>query len=81
MIENIDLIKQDLKNKMSKEIDNFVDKMEIGFKGTSFSIDEIEKLWGDAINGCNTVLQNGTQKILDSVNERELISKKKRNRL
>lgn len=77
MIKNKDNLKNELKEKMNKEIDNYIDKMDDGFKGESFSIDEIETLWGNAIKGCNTVLQQGTQKILDSINEKDLISKKK----
>ncbi len=78
MIKNKDSLKKELKEKMNKEIDNYIDKMDDGFNGESFPIDEIERLWGSAIKGCTAILQQGTQKIFDSVSEKDLISKKKR---
>lgn len=79
MIKNKEKLKQELKEKMNQEIDNYVDAMEQGFCNESFPIGEIEKLWGKAINNCNSILHNGTEEMLNSVCETELISKKKEN--
>lgn len=79
MIKNKNELKNELKDKMSKEIDKYVDSIDDGFHKDSFPIDEIEELWGNAIDGCNSILQVGTEQILNSINERELISKKKEN--
>lgn len=81
MIKNKEKIKQELKEKIEYEIDNYIDKMDEGFKGESFPIDNIEKLWTNAIKNCNSVLHSGTQMIFDSIDEKNLITKKKRIRL
>lgn len=77
MIKNKEKLKQELNEKMNKEIDNYVDDMEQGFCNNSFPIGEIEKLRGKAINNCNSILHNGTEEMLNSVCEAELISLKK----
>lgn len=79
MIKNKEKIKEELKNKMNKEIDKYVEAMDQGFHNESFPIDEIETLWGNAIKGCNDVLQHGTEVMLNSLNEAEMIRKKKEN--
>lgn len=78
MIKNKEKIKEELKNKMSEEIDKYVEAMDQGFHNESFPIDEIESLWGNAIKGCSDVIQQGTEVMLNSLNEVEIISKKKR---
>lgn len=79
MLKNKEKIKQELKNKIEKEIDKYVDAMDSGFEKDFFPIDEIEELWGNAIKNCNSVLQQGTENILNSIEEKEIISKKKEN--
>ncbi len=79
MIKNKENLKEELKKKMNKEIEQYVDAIDEGFHHEYFPIDEIEKLWGDAINGCNAVLKNGTEQMLNSIKEAEFISKKKAN--
>ncbi len=79
MIKDKEKLKEELKQKMNKEIEQYVDSIDEGFHHESFPIDEIEKLWGNAINGCNTVLKNGTEQMLNSIKESEIISKKKEN--
>lgn len=78
-MKNKETIKKELKEKMEVKIDKYVELMDQGFHGESFSIDEIEKLWGNAIQDCKDILQDGTQKMLSNVDEKELISKKKQN--
>lgn len=77
MLKDKDKLKEKLKSKMNKEIDKYVDAIDNGFYKDEFSIDEIETLWGNAIKGCNLILQEGTETMLNSVNESEIISKKK----
>lgn len=77
MIKDKDKLKEELKSKMSNEIDKYVDAIDNGFYKDEFPIDEIETLWGNAIKGCNSILQEGTKTMLNSVNETEMISKKK----
>lgn len=78
-MKNKEELKKELKEKMSKEIDQYVEQMEKGFQGEKFDIGEIEKLWGNAIENCNIVLKDGTEKILNTVIEKDIISKKKQN--
>lgn len=77
MIKNKEQIKEELKNKMNEEIDKYVDAIDAGFYKDTFPIDEIETLWGNAIDGCNAVLQEGTETLLNSLDETEIITKKK----
>ncbi len=77
-MKNKEELKNELKSKMSEEIDRYVDQMDKGFQRNKFDISEIEKLWGNAIEGCKTVLKDGTEQILNTVIEKDIISKKKR---
>ncbi len=76
-MKNKEELKSELKSRISKEIDKYVDQMDKGFQRDKFDISEIEKLWGNAIEGCKTVLQDGTEQILNTVVEKNIISKKK----
>ncbi len=78
-MKNKEELKNELKKKMSEEIDQYVEHMEKGFQGEKFDISEIEKLWGNAIEGCKTVLKEGTEQILNTAKEKEIIDKKKQN--
>lgn len=76
---NKEEIKKELKAKMEKEIDQYVDKMAQGFQKDHFDIGEIEELWGNAIDGCKTVLKDGTVEMINTTSEKEIIVKKKQN--
>ena len=78
-MKNKEELKNELKKKMSEEIDQYVEHMEKGFQGEKFDISEIEKLWGNAIEGCKTVLKEGTEQILNTAKEKGIIDKKKQN--
>jgi len=77
MIRDKQILKEELNQKMSKAIDQYVESIDEGFHRDLFPIDEIEKLWGEAIKECNTILKNGTEQMLNTINESEIISKKK----
>lgn len=76
-MKNKEEIKKELKTKMDEEIEQYVEQMEQGFQQDRFDIREIEKLWGNAINGCKIALQEGTEKMLNTAEEKEIIAKKK----
>ncbi len=80
-MKNKEELKNSLKYRMSEEIDRYVDLMDKGFQGEKFDISEIEKLWGNAIEGCKTVLQDGTEQMLNTVVEKDIISKKKQKQI
>lgn len=77
MIKNKDNIKKEIKENMNKVIDEYVDSLDNGFSKDSFHIDEIEKLWGIALNKCEETVEKGTQLLVDNLSEKEIISKKK----
>ena len=77
-MKNKEALKNEMKEKMLKEIERYVDQMEQGFQRDKFDIGEIEKLWSNAIDGCKSVLKDSTEKMLNSVVEKDIISKKNR---
>lgn len=76
-MKNNELIKEELKNKINSNIDEFVDNMLKGFESEKFSLTNIELLIGKVLNECHNNIISSTEKMINTQSERELISKKK----
>lgn len=76
-MKNNELIKEELKNKINNNIDEFVDNMLKGFEGEKFSLTNIELLIGAVLKECHNNIISSTEEIINTQSEKELIAKKK----
>jgi len=60
-------------------IAKYISEMESGSNGEKFSIDKIESLLGSVIRDSKKIIVDKTEELLKSVDEREVIAKKKVN--
>ena len=77
MIKNKDELIQEKTAKISQIVKSYVDEMDTLSSTDKFTIDNIEKMWGDLDESAKAVYKEISREIIAQINEKEIIRSKK----
>ena len=78
MIKNKEKIIQEKSEKIAEIVKNYVEEMDTLSGTDEFTIDNIEKLWGELDNNAKEICKEISREIIAQTNEKEMIRAKKR---
>ena len=77
MIKNKDIIIQENTEKIAQLVKTYVEEMDTLSETDKFTIDNIEKIWGDLDESAKEVYREISQEIIAQIDEKGIIRSKK----
>ena len=78
MIKNKEAILQEKSEKLYEYIKIYLDEMDCLSDTSDFTIDNIEKMWGDLEDSTKNIIKEINEDMISQVNEKAIIKAKKR---